>query len=42
MQAFQELGPLAKTLHIRSYMDDRTLGRRVLFGLNMQERRIRD
>jgi len=37
-QAVQELGRLAKTRHILSYVDDRELRRRVLVGLNKQER----
>ncbi len=37
-QALQELGRLAKTRHILSYVDDERLRRRVLIGLNQQER----
>jgi TnpA family transposase len=37
-QALQELGRLAKTRHILQYVDDRALRRRVLIGLNKQER----
>ena len=37
-QALQELGRLAKTRHILQYVDDRALRRRVLVGLNKQER----
>ncbi len=36
-QAIQELGRLAKTRHILSYVDDAQLRRRVLVGLNKQE-----
>jgi len=37
-QALQELGRLAKTQHILRYVDDETLRRRVLIGLNKGER----
>jgi TnpA family transposase len=37
-QAVQELGRLPKTRHILSYVDDPVLRRRVLVGLNKQER----
>ncbi len=37
-QALQELGRMAKTRHILSYIDDERLRRRVLIGLNKQER----
>jgi len=37
-QAIQELGRLAKTRHILSYVDDVQLRRRILVGLNRQER----
>jgi TnpA family transposase len=37
-QAIQELGHLAKTRHILGYVDDQTLRRRILAGLNKQER----
>jgi len=37
-QAMQELGRLPKTRHILSYVDDPVLRRRVLVGLNKQER----
>jgi TnpA family transposase len=37
-QAIQELGCLAKTRHILSYIDDSQLRRRILVGLNKQER----
>ena len=37
-QAMQELGRLPKTRHIPSYVDDPTLRRRILVGLNKQER----
>ena len=37
-QAIQELGRLAKTRHILSYVDDVQLRRRNLVGLNRQER----
>ena len=37
-QAIQELGRLAKTRHILSYIDDVQLRRRILVGLNRQER----
>ncbi len=37
-QAIQELGRLPKTRHILSYVDDAALRRRVLVGLNKQER----
>jgi TnpA family transposase len=37
-QAIQELGRIAKTRHILSYVDDQTLRRRILVGLNKQER----
>ncbi len=37
-QAIQELGRLAKTRHILSYVDDQALRRRILAGLNKQER----
>jgi TnpA family transposase len=37
-QALQELGRLPKTRHILSYVDDPVLRRRVLVGLNKQER----
>ncbi len=37
-RALQELGRLAKTRHILQYVDDRALRRRVLVGLNKQER----
>ena len=36
-QAIQELGRLAKTRHILSYVDDVDLRRRILVGLNKQE-----
>jgi TnpA family transposase len=37
-QAIQELGHVAKTRHILSYLDDVQLRRRILVGLNKQER----
>jgi TnpA family transposase len=37
-QAIQELGRLAKTRHLLAYVDDAALRRRVLVGLNRQER----
>ena len=37
-QAIQELGRLAKTRHLLAYVDDPALRRRVLVGLNRQER----
>lgn len=37
-QAIQELGRLAKTRHLLTYVDDPALRRRVLVGLNRQER----
>jgi TnpA family transposase len=37
-QAIQELGRLAKTRHLLAYVDDPGLRRRVLAGLNRQER----
>jgi hypothetical protein len=37
-RAIQELGCLAKTRHILSYIDDSQLRRRILVGLNKQER----
>jgi TnpA family transposase len=37
-QAIQELGRLPKTRHILSYIDDPSFRRRVLVGLNKQER----
>lgn len=37
-QAIQELGRLAKTRHILSYVDDVQRRRRILAGLNRQER----
>jgi TnpA family transposase len=37
-QALQEVGRVAKTRHILSYVDDERLRRRVLIGLNKQER----
>jgi TnpA family transposase len=37
-RALQELGRLAKTRHILTYVDDEQLRRRVLRGLNRQER----
>src|SRR4030081_2537933 len=38
-QAIQELGRLGKTRHLLAYVDDEHLRRRVLTGLNRQERR---
>jgi TnpA family transposase len=37
-QALQEVGRIAKTRHILTYVDDERLRRRVLVGLNKQER----
>jgi TnpA family transposase len=37
-QAVKELGRLAKTRHVLSYIDDKELRRRILIGLNRQER----
>jgi TnpA family transposase len=37
-QALQEIGRVAKTRHILTYVDDERLRRRVLVGLNEQER----
>ena len=36
-QALQEVGRLAKTLHILEYVDDPAFRRRVLIGLNKGE-----
>jgi TnpA family transposase len=37
-QALQELGRIPKSRHVLSYVDDETLRRRMLVGLNRQER----